>query len=136
MDRVDYQPLIIQDIINLNSRNELDLRPWYQRRVVWTPQQQAYLVNTILEQKPVPSIYVRHHGSRLNEIRIVRNHIAHGNAGTKAEFARVVQRRLGAMPYRLPRAGLFVLREFTPGVPLLVEFVVTLGAILKDAAKV
>jgi uncharacterized protein with ParB-like and HNH nuclease domain len=60
MDRVDYQPIIIQDIINLNNRKELDLRPWYQRRVVWTPQQQAYLINTILEQKPVPSIYIRH----------------------------------------------------------------------------
>jgi len=40
------------------------------------------------------------------------------------------------MPQRLPRPGFFVLREFTPGVPLLSEFVVTLGAILKDAAKV
>lgn len=60
MDRVDYQPLIIQDIVNLNKRKELDLRPWYQRRVVWTPQQQSYLINTILEQKPVPSIYIRH----------------------------------------------------------------------------
>lgn len=60
MDRVDYQPIIIQDVINLNKRRELDLRPWYQRRVVWTPQQQSYLVNTILEQKPVPSIYIRH----------------------------------------------------------------------------
>lgn len=60
MDRVDYQPIIIQDIINLNKRQELDLRPWYQRRVVWTPQQQSYLINTMLEQKPVPSIYIRH----------------------------------------------------------------------------
>jgi hypothetical protein len=78
----------------------------------------------------------RNHSARLNEIRIVRNHIAHGNAGTKAEFARVVQRRLGALPRAIPRPGLFVLREFTPGVPLLTEYVVTLGAILKDAAKV
>lgn len=78
----------------------------------------------------------RNHSSRLNEIRIVRNHIAHGNAGTRTEFAHVVGRRLGATPQRLPRPGLFVLREFTPGVPLLTEFVVTLGAILKDAAKV
>jgi len=78
----------------------------------------------------------RNHSARLNEIRIVRNHIAHGNKGTKAEFAKVVQRRLGAVPQRLPRPGLFVLREFTPGVSLLTEFVVTLGVILKDAAKI
>ena len=60
MDRVDYQPIIIQDIVNLHKRDELNLRPWYQRRIVWTPQQQAYLINTIHEQKPVPSIYIRH----------------------------------------------------------------------------
>ena len=60
MDRVDYQPLIIQDVLNLHKRDELNLRPWYQRRAVWTPQQQSYLINTIHEQKPVPSIYIRH----------------------------------------------------------------------------
>lgn len=77
----------------------------------------------------------RNHGARLNEIRIVRNHIAHGNAGTKAEFAKVVQRRLGAKPHKLPRPGLFVLKEFTPGIPLITEYVVTLSAVLKDVAK-
>ena len=60
MDRVDYQTLIIQDVSNLHKRDELNLRPWYQRRVVWTPQQQAYLINTVHEQKPIPSIYIRH----------------------------------------------------------------------------
>lgn len=60
MDRVDYQPLIIQDVLNLQKRDELNLRPWYQRRAVWTQQQQAYLINTLHEQKPVPSIYIRH----------------------------------------------------------------------------
>ena len=46
--------------MNLDRRDELNLRPWYQRRIVWTKQQQAYLINTIHEQKPVPSIYIRH----------------------------------------------------------------------------
>lgn len=77
----------------------------------------------------------RNHSARLNEIRIVRNHIAHGNQGTRNEFSRVVQRRLGALPQRLPRAGAFVLREPTPGTPLVIEYVVTLGVIVKDAAK-
>jgi hypothetical protein len=75
----------------------------------------------------------RNHGSRLNEIRIVRNHIAHNNRDTRREFAGVVARRLGALPQRLPRAGAFVLRD--PGVPLLVEFVAALEVIVKDAAK-
>lgn len=60
MDRVDYQTIIIQDVVNLDRRTELNLRPWYQRRVVWTTQQQSYLINTIHEQKPIPSIYIRH----------------------------------------------------------------------------
>lgn len=60
MDRVEYQPLIIQDILNLYKREELNLRPWYQRKVVWTQLQQSYLINTIHERMPIPSIYVRH----------------------------------------------------------------------------
>lgn len=60
MDRVDYQTIVIQDLINLNKSDELDLSPWYQRRSVWSPAQKSYLINTLLEQKPIPAIYVRH----------------------------------------------------------------------------
>src|SRR6266540_538206 len=31
-----------------------------QRRAVWNRPQKAYLINTIFEGKPVPSIYIRH----------------------------------------------------------------------------
>lgn len=60
MDRVDYQSLIIQDLINLNERGELNTNPWYQRRSVWTNTQKSYLINTLFERKPIPSLYVRH----------------------------------------------------------------------------
>lgn len=60
MERVDYESLIIQDLINLNSSHSLDISPWYQRRSVWSTPQKAYLINTIFEKKPVPSIYIRH----------------------------------------------------------------------------
>ncbi|BAU55584.1 DUF262 domain-containing protein [Mucilaginibacter gotjawali] len=60
MDRVDYQSLVIQDIINLANKGELNLTPWYQRRSVWNKPQQSYLVNTLFEKKPLPSIYIRH----------------------------------------------------------------------------
>ena len=60
MERVDYQSDLIQDIINLHSRDELILNPWYQRRAVWTRPQKAYLINTLLEHKPMPTIYIRH----------------------------------------------------------------------------
>ena len=60
MDRVEYEKMIVQDLLNLNNNGELNLNPWYQRRSVWTQPQKAYLINTILEKKPVPSIYIRH----------------------------------------------------------------------------
>lgn len=60
MDRVDYQSLIVQDIVNLEKAGELNLRPWYQRRSTWTSSQQSYLINTIFERKPIPAIYIRH----------------------------------------------------------------------------
>jgi hypothetical protein len=61
MERVDYQPLVIQDLINIHARGELDVNPWYQRRSVWTVQQKGYLINTIFVGKPVPSLYIRHY---------------------------------------------------------------------------
>lgn len=60
MDRVEYQSLIVQDILNLNKAKELDLSPWYQRRSVWSTPQKSYLINTLHEQKPIPAIYIRH----------------------------------------------------------------------------
>lgn len=60
MDRVDYQSLIIQDLINDYADGKLDLNPWYQRRSVWTRAQNAYLINTLMERKPIPALYVRH----------------------------------------------------------------------------
>ena len=60
MDRVDYQSLMVQDIRNLDNSGELDYSPWYQRRSVWTTPQKSYLINTLIEQKPIPAIYIRY----------------------------------------------------------------------------
>ena len=60
MDRVDYQSLLVQDLVSWDKNGEIDLSPWYQRRAVWTVPQKAYLINTLFEQKPVPTIYFRH----------------------------------------------------------------------------
>lgn len=60
MERVDYQSLVIQDVINLEKQGELNLNPWYQRRSVWNENQKAYLINTLFERKPIPTIYIRH----------------------------------------------------------------------------
>lgn len=60
MDRVSYEKTTIQDLLNYYKAEELDLNPWYQRRAVWTDPQKGYLINTIFEQKPVPTLYIRH----------------------------------------------------------------------------
>ena len=60
MERVEYQPLLIQDMLNYNRSEELNLSPWYQRRSTWTTPQKAYLINTLHEQKPIPAIYLRY----------------------------------------------------------------------------
>jgi hypothetical protein len=60
MERVDYESLVIQDLLNFHNDGSLNISPWYQRRSVWTDPQKAYLINTIFERKPVPSVYIRH----------------------------------------------------------------------------
>ncbi|PKQ08859.1 MAG: hypothetical protein CVT73_05535 [Alphaproteobacteria bacterium HGW-Alphaproteobacteria-12] len=60
MDRVDYESVVIQDILNWIKAEEIDLEPWYQRRSVWLTPQKSFLINTIFEQKPVPTLYIRH----------------------------------------------------------------------------
>ena len=60
MDRVDYQSLVVQDLVNMHRDDELNLSPWYQRRSVWSTAQKSYLINTLFEGKPVPAIYIRH----------------------------------------------------------------------------
>ncbi len=59
MERVDYESLIISDLLGFYNSKSLDINPWYQRRSVWSEPQRSYLMNTIFERKPVPSIYIR-----------------------------------------------------------------------------
>jgi hypothetical protein len=59
MERVDYESLIIADLLRFHADGTLDLHPWYQRRSVWSEPQRAYLINTVFERKPVPSVYIR-----------------------------------------------------------------------------
>ena len=73
MKRVEYQSLMVQDIRNLDESGELNYSPWYQRRSVWTRPQKSYLINTLIEQKPIPAIYVRYsldldHGKTVREV--------------------------------------------------------------------
>lgn len=60
MERVDYESMLVQDLLNAHERGELDVAPWYQRRSVWTNPHKAYLINTVFAAMPVPTIYLRH----------------------------------------------------------------------------
>ncbi|MEY8657329.1 DUF262 domain-containing protein [Brachybacterium paraconglomeratum] len=60
MERVDYESMVVQEIVNAYDRGELNVSPWYQRRAVWTNPQKAYLINSVFELMPVPSLYIRH----------------------------------------------------------------------------
>ncbi len=60
MERVDYESMVIQELSNAHDREELNISPWYQRRAVWTNAHKSYLINSIFETMPVPTIYVRH----------------------------------------------------------------------------
>jgi hypothetical protein len=60
MERVDYESMVIQELLNAHDREELNVSPWYQRRAVWSNAHKSYLINTIFETMPVPTIYVRH----------------------------------------------------------------------------
>ncbi len=60
MERVDYESIVIQELLNAHDRGELNLSPWYQRRAVWSNAHKSYLLNSIFETMPVPTIYLRH----------------------------------------------------------------------------
>ncbi len=85
MERVDYQSLIVQDILNLEKRGELNTSPWYQRRSVWIRSQQAYLINTLLERKPIPALYIRHTLDLEREISV--KEVVDGQQRTRAILA-------------------------------------------------
>ena len=57
MERVDYESMVIQDILSAYDRDELNITPWYQRRAVWTKAHKSYLINSIISTMPVPTIY-------------------------------------------------------------------------------
>lgn len=61
MERVDYEKVVVQELLTMDKNGELAVNPWYQRRSVWTPPQRAYLINSIFSQMPIPSIYIRHY---------------------------------------------------------------------------
>lgn len=49
----------INDFLEWNDRKQLEISPNFQRRSVWSPQAKSYLIATILQDKPLPKIFIR-----------------------------------------------------------------------------
>lgn len=56
---------------------------------------------------------IQNHGSLINEMRIVRNHVAHRTKSTQREFGKVVRRRYGAAARLTPGAYLVSTKRHT-----------------------
>lgn len=53
------QTYTISDFIDWHSRNQLILAPDFQRGSVWTPSAKVFLIDTILNNFPIPQVFIR-----------------------------------------------------------------------------
>ena len=53
------QTYTISDFIDWHSRNQLILAPDFQRGTVWTPSAKVFLIDTILNNYPIPQVFIR-----------------------------------------------------------------------------
>lgn len=55
------QTYTISDFIEWNERNQLVLAPTFQRGAVWSPTAKVFLIDTILNNLPMPQVFLRTH---------------------------------------------------------------------------
>lgn len=55
----------------VHERNELEMKPPFQRNPVWTEKQKSYLIDSILNEYPVPEIYMQEIVSDKGEVKYV-----------------------------------------------------------------
>ena len=81
------------------------------RYLTWTQSKtiRDNLVHTMHSSDPYFGV-IRNHATLLTELRFIRNHIAHGNSGTRADFRKVVVQHYGGLK-----------RGVTPGLLLLTQ---------------
>jgi len=64
----DSQKKSVQDIINYFEKNRLELNPGFQRRSVWNDRDRAKLIDSILRNYPLPSIFLYQRQNKSGEI--------------------------------------------------------------------
>jgi len=61
---MDNQPIIspypIGEFLNWETSQQLIISPKFQRRRVWKPQAQSYLIDSIIKKMPIPPVYIRY----------------------------------------------------------------------------
>jgi hypothetical protein len=61
---MDNQPIIspypISEFLNWEASQQLIISPKFQRRRVWKPQAQSYLIDSIVKKMPIPPVYIRY----------------------------------------------------------------------------
>lgn len=55
----------------VHERNELEMKPPFQRNPVWTVKQKSYLIDSILNEYPVPEIYMQEIVSDKGEVKYI-----------------------------------------------------------------
>lgn len=55
----------------IHERNELEMKPPFQRNPVWTVKQKSFLIDSILNEYPVPEIYMQEIVSEKGEVKYI-----------------------------------------------------------------
>ncbi|HHI4977110.1 TPA: DUF262 domain-containing protein [Vibrio parahaemolyticus] len=59
MKNFDSRTYSINDFLEWDNNKQLELSPKFQRRSVWTDTARSFLMDTIIEGKPIPKVFVR-----------------------------------------------------------------------------
>ena len=79
---------------------------------------------------------LKNYASFLTEIRYVRNHIAHRNHNSRADFVKLIKKYYGARVPGVTCGNLLVSQRVSPKRPLLTAYLITANVMLKDVARV
>ena len=59
--KIVHNPQAIDELVNRFKQKQLNLEPAFQRRSVWKPSHRSFLIQSLLEGIPLPSIYLYKH---------------------------------------------------------------------------
>ena len=59
MKNFDSRTYSINDFLEWEENSQLELSPKFQRRSVWNDTARSFLMDTIIEGKPIPKVFIR-----------------------------------------------------------------------------